>query len=70
MKAVNIKVNENERDKIDSFIKAINANEEMAACPAGEIVICVAATNECGIAYAKAVAVKTFDNEVAITVIK
>lgn len=70
MKAINITVNEMDKGKMEAFIKDININEEMAACPAGETTICVAALGECGIAYAKAVAAKTFENEVKVTVIK
>lgn len=70
MKAINIQVNATEKGKIESFIKAININEEMAACPADEATVCVASIGECGIAYAKALAAKTFDNEVTVTVIK
>ena len=70
MKAINIQVNAAEKGKIEAFIKSININEEMAACPAGEAKICVAAIGECGIAYAKALAAQAFDNEVEVTVIK
>lgn len=70
MKAISIEVNAAEQEKIESFIKSINTNEEMAACSTGKTTICVAAVGEYGIAYAEAIAAKIFDNEINVTVIK
>lgn len=70
MKAINIKVDVSDKGKITDFIKSINTSEEMAAYPINSTTVFVAAIGECGIAYAKAVAVKTFDNDVVVMTIK
>ena len=70
MKAIIMKVDASEKNKIEAFITSINTYEEMAACYAGDAMVCVSAIGECGIAYAKAIATNAFDNEVKVIVIK
>lgn len=70
MKAINIAVDISKLNKIEDYIREINSNEELAACPAGKGGICVAAVGECSIAYAEALAMNVFDNYIIVTKLK
>lgn len=70
MKAINIAVDISKLNKIEDYVRRINSNEELAACPAGKGEICVVAVGERGIAYAEALATEVFDSCIFVKRIK
>lgn len=61
MKAIRVRVDFSEWEKVEGFISEINSDKEMAAYSMDNVTMIIAATGECAMAYAQAMLITCFD---------